>query len=126
MPRVESQETVPCAAGACQSKEKHALPVAGTMSVMTAGTASVLRFAAMLLAAFLLGVPSAWGALALWYQAPGSLLKRLIVLLWSAFALGVVIALWQGHAAPAFLSFALAFGVLLIWWQRITPTNERL
>ena len=71
------------------------------MSVMTAGTASVLRFAAMLLAAFLLGVPSAWGALALWYQAPGSLLKRLIVLLWSAFALGVVIALWQGHAAPA-------------------------
>jgi len=93
---------------------------------MTAGTASVLRFAAMLLASLLLGVSAAWGAVALWYQAPGSLLKRLIVLLWSAFALGVLIALWQGHAGPAFLSFALAFGLLLIWWQRITPTNERL
>jgi len=96
------------------------------MNAMTAGTASVLRFAAMLLATFLLGVPAAWGVLALWYQAPGSLLKRLIVLLWSAFALGELIALWQGHAGPAFASFALAFGLLLIWWQRITPTNERL
>jgi hypothetical protein len=92
----------------------------------TASTASVLRFAALLLATLLLGVPAAWGALALWYQAPGGPLKGVVVLLWSAFTLGVLIALWQGRAGLAFLSFALAFGVLLIWWQSIAPTNERL
>ena len=94
--------------------------------MLTASTVSVLRFAAMLVATLLLGVPAVWGALALWYQAPGGQLKGILVLLWSAFALGVLIALWQGRAGLAFLSFALAFAVLLIWWQRITPTNERL
>lgn len=92
----------------------------------TAGLESVLRFAALLLATVVLIVPAAWAALALWYQAPGEQLKHIFVLLWSAFALGVLIALWQGHAGAAFLSFALAFAVLLVWWRRITPTNERL
>ncbi len=75
--RVESQETVPCAAGACQSNDETTRrAVAGTMTaMMTAGTASVLRFAAMLLATLLLGISAAWGAVALWYQAPGSRLK---------------------------------------------------
>jgi hypothetical protein len=101
--------------------------VAGTMRrMMTASAASVLRFAAMLSATLLLGIPSVWAALALWYQAPVGRLKSVIVLLWSAFALGVLIALWQGRAVLACLSFALAFAVLLIWWRRIAPTNERL
>jgi hypothetical protein len=100
---------------------------AGTMSSMlTAGSASILRFAALLLATLLLGVPAVWAALALWYQAPGGALKSVLVLLWSGFTLGILIALWQGRAGLAFLSFALAFAVLLVWWQSITPTNERL
>ena len=94
--------------------------------MLTPGSASILRIAALLLATLLLGVPAVWAALALWYQGPGGALKSVIVLLWSAFALGVLIALWQGRAGLAFLSFALAFGVLLIWWQSIAPTNERL
>jgi hypothetical protein len=92
---------------------------------MTAATAGALRFAAMLLATLLLGVPALWGALALWYQAPGGQ-RSVIVVLWGAFTLGILIALWQGRAGLAFVSFALAFGILLIWWQRITPTNESL
>jgi hypothetical protein len=100
--------------------------VAGTMHMMTAGTASVLRFAALLVATLLLGIPGVWAALALWYQAPGGQFKSVIVVLWCAFALGVLVALWQGRAGLAFLSFAFAFAVLLIWWQRIAPTNERL
>jgi hypothetical protein len=100
--------------------------VAGTMSTMPASTANVLRFAAMLVATLLLGIPAVWGALALWYQAPGGQLKSVIVLLWSAFALGVLIALWQGRAGLASLSFAIAFALLLLWWQHIVPTNERL
>jgi hypothetical protein len=92
--------------------------------MISAASASVLRFAALVLATLLLGIPGAWAALALWYQ--GGQLKSVLVLLWSAFTLGVLIALWQGRAGLAFLSFALAFGVLLVWWQSIAPTNERL
>jgi len=96
------------------------------MSMMSASTASVLRFSAMLLATPLLGVPAVWAALALCYQAPRGPLRSVIVLLWSAFTLGILIALWQDRAGLAFLSFALAFGVLLVWWRSIAPSNERL
>ncbi len=92
----------------------------------TASAAGVLRFAAMLAATLLLAIPAAWAALALWYQAPGRQFKSILVLLWSAFAFGVLIVLWQGRAGLAFSSFALAFAILLIWWRRIAPTNERL
>jgi len=104
----------------------HASRVAGTMSAtMTASAASILRFAAMLLATLLLGLPSAWGALALWYQAPGGQFKIGMIALWTAFSLGVIVALWQGRSGAAFLSFAIAFGILAIWWQRISPSNDR-
>lgn len=93
---------------------------------MSLSALSVLRFTAMLAATLLLGVPALWGALALWFQAPGGQFRSVFVLMWSAFALGVLIALWEGRAGLAFLSFALAFAVLLIWWQRISPTNESL
>lgn len=92
---------------------------------MTASAASVLHFAALLLATLLLGISAAWGALALWYQGPGSRLKIGIIGLWAAFGIGVIVALWQGRAGLAFLSFAVAFGILSIWWQRIAPTNDR-
>ncbi|HEX3397538.1 MAG TPA: DUF4105 domain-containing protein [Steroidobacteraceae bacterium] len=92
---------------------------------MTASAASILRFAAMLLATLLIGMPAAWGTLALWYQAPGRQLKIAIIGLWAAFSLGVIVALWQGRAELALLSFILAFGTLLVWWQRISPTNDR-
>ncbi len=91
-----------------------------------AGIESVLRFAASAVATVLLVIPAAWAALALGYQAPGRQLKRIIVLLWSAFALGLLVALWRGHAGLALISFALAFTVLAAWWRRIKPTNDRL
>ena len=94
-------------------------------ATMTASAASILRFAALLLATLLLGMPAAWGALALWYQAPGGQLKIGIIALWTAFSLGVIVALWQGRSGAAFLSFAIAFGILLVWWQQISPSNDR-
>ncbi len=91
---------------------------------MTASAANILRFAAVLLATLLLGLPAVWGALALWYQAPGGQLKYALIALWSTLSLGVLIALWHGRAGLAFLSFAIAFGILLIWWQQISPGND--
>jgi hypothetical protein len=94
--------------------------------IMTDSAASILRLPAMLLATVVLVIPAVWAALALWYQAPRGPLKSVFVLLWCAFTIGVLIALWQGRGGLAFFSFALAFGILLLWWQRITPTNDRL
>ena len=80
----------------------------------------------MLLASLLIGLPAAWGTLALWYQAPGVRLKIVIIVLWVAFSIGVLAALWHGRAVLAVASFALAFTAMLFWWQRILPSNDRL
>jgi uncharacterized protein DUF4105 len=89
--------------------------------------AGLLRFATIFLATLLVGSSAIWGVLALWYQAPGGhALKILCVLLWAAFSLAILIALWQGRTAVGVLTFALAFSALLTWWQHIEPTNDRV
>ena len=94
---------------------------------MTVSGASLLRFAVTFLATLVVASSAIWGALALWYQAPGGqALKTLCVLLWMAFSLGVLLALWQGRTTPGLLAFAVAFGALLIWWHRIAPSNDRI
>ena len=95
--------------------------------IMTAGAASVLQFIATLLATLLIGLPSAWAVLAIWYQAPGGQpVKSGMILLWTAFSVAVLAALWHGRAGAALLAFVPAFGALVFWWRRIKPTNDRL
>jgi len=94
---------------------------------MTAGGTSLLRLTAVSLATLLVGLCAIWGGFALSYQAPGGqVLKTLCVLLWAAFSVTILAALWQGRATVGFLAFAVAFCALLVWWQRITPTNDRI
>jgi Domain of unknown function (DUF4105) len=93
---------------------------------MSATTSGILRILATLLTTLLIGLPAAWGTLALWYQAPGARLKIAIIVLWVAFSLGVVVVLWQGRAALALAGFVLAFSAMLIWWHGIVPSNDRL
>jgi hypothetical protein len=38
----------------------------------------------------------------------------------------MIFAVWNGRAAVGLLAFAAAFAILLVWWQRIPPTNHRL
>jgi Domain of unknown function (DUF4105) len=93
---------------------------------MAVNSATLLRLTGLLLASLLVGLPAAWGVLALWYQAPGGqAIKGGIALLWLVFSLVALVALWQGRAALSLLVFAFAFSALLIWWQRIVPTNDR-
>jgi Domain of unknown function (DUF4105) len=94
---------------------------------MAIGAAVLLRFAGTLLATLIVGFSAIWGAFALWYRTPGGqALKRLSVLLWVGFNLTLMIAFWQGRTAVGLLAFAVVFGVLLIWWQRIAPSNDRI
>jgi len=94
---------------------------------MTSSAAAVLRIAAMVLATLIIGFSALWGAFALWYQAPGGhALKTLWVVVWAGFNVTLLIALWQGRSAIALLAFAVACGVMQVWWQRIPPSNDRI
>jgi hypothetical protein len=85
-----------------------------------------VRLAVNLLAGAVIALTAAWGVLALWYQAPGGHAgKIIIVLLWAIFTVAVLACLWQGRAALGSGAFALAFAVLLVWWHRIPPSNDR-
>ncbi len=79
------------------------------------------------LATLIAGCCAIWGALALWFQARGGRAsKTLSVLSWAGFSLMLMIAFWQGRTAAGLLGFSAAFGALLIWWQRIEPSNDRI
>ena len=94
---------------------------------MSDGAVTFLRFAAAVLATLIMGSSAIWGAFALWYQEPGGqTLKTLGVLLWCAVCLILVIGVWQGRAALAVPVFAALFVGLLIWWQGIRPSNDRI
>jgi hypothetical protein len=94
---------------------------------MSSNMPALLRIMATSLATFVVTISALWGAFALWYQAPGGqTLKALSVLLWLGFNLTLLIGLWQERAAISLLAFLVAFGVLLIWWQRIPPSNDRI
>jgi hypothetical protein len=94
---------------------------------MNPTTASFLRIAATVLATCIIGLPAIWAGFALWYQIPGGqVVKALSVVLWSAFGLAMLIALWQGRITVAVLAFGLAFAALLIWWTRLPATNDQV
>src|SRR5580698_9710907 len=77
-----------------------------------------------ILAILLLG---AWTAVALWFQAPGGALVRvLLILVWVAFGGALLLGLHRGHGPLALLCFAAAFGIVLVWWHTLRPSNERL
>jgi hypothetical protein len=93
---------------------------------MSAVAGNILRITITLLATLLIGLPAAWAALAIWFQAPGGQLpKTVMVVLWLAFSVAMLAALWQGRPGMAVLVFAAVFGALLFWWRTIQPANDR-
>jgi hypothetical protein len=89
--------------------------------------AEIARLAAASSATLALACCAIWGGFVLWFHAPGGKAGRwLCVLAWAAFSTAVLVELWQGRAAAGSLTFAPAFGVLLIGWRRIAPSNDRI
>lgn len=94
---------------------------------MTFNAPSLVRFTVTLLATLIVGGSAIWGTFAVWYQAPGGpVLRTLSALAWVCLSVAVLVALWHGRTLPAVAAFALLFGGLLLWWQRIAPSNDRL
>lgn len=80
-------------------------------------------------ATLLLAVPALWGGVALAYQAPGgSWGKAALVSLWSVLALGAAVALWRRGSwrRRAGWAFVAALALLVIWWQSLAPSNDRV
>jgi hypothetical protein len=87
---------------------------------------NILRIVTTSLASVLIGLPAAWAVLALWYQAPGNqFVKIIIITFWLVFCVCMILILWHGRAAAGLAGFALAFALLLVWWHRLPPTNDR-
>jgi hypothetical protein len=92
---------------------------------MTPTTASSLRAAATVLSSLIIIFPAIWGGFALWYQITGGqFIKGLCVVLWGAFSVAMLTALWQGRFAVGVIAFTVALVGLLVWWTRLTPTND--
>ncbi|NMG64694.1 DUF4105 domain-containing protein [Azoarcus indigens] len=67
-----------------------------------------------------------WGAMALGYRLEWPLAGLgLLIAGWTLLGLGLVVALWRGHASMALAGYALAFAVLLAWWNSLQPSNDR-
>lgn len=68
-----------------------------------------------------------WGALALWYRAPGGRSSRsALSAAWSGFGIVCLAGVWTEEWGTAALwTFAAGYGTLLAWWQRLRPSNDR-
>ena len=80
-----------------------------------------------LLAALVIAGTATWGALALWFKFSASRLPKLLAItLWTAFSVAVLIVFCQDRVTLGLLGFVAGFAVLLIWWQRLKPSNDRV
>ena len=79
------------------------------------------------LLALILALPATWGCCALWYQVPGGKpLKIVVVTLWALFSALLLLALYRTRMLYAAVAFAVAFAGLLLWWQHVLPSNDRI
>ena len=87
----------------------------------------LLKFAALGVATLLVGIATAWGATALWYQASGGrALKTLIVGVWLTLCAALLVSAWRDLALFSLTAFAVSYSLLLWWWHRIPASNDRI
>ena len=90
---------------------------------------ATLSAAARVAVTLLLAASALWGGLALAYQAPGGQWGRAAAIaVWTALALGAVVALWRRVAwrRRAGWGYGVALALLLVWWQTLAPSNDRV
>ncbi|NYE26578.1 Lnb N-terminal periplasmic domain-containing protein [Pigmentiphaga litoralis] len=69
---------------------------------------------------------AAWGAMALWYQVPfPPAVKAALVAAWVLIALTALGLAWRERSWLGFAAYAVAFVLLSIWWNTLTPSNNR-
>lgn len=87
----------------------------------------ILRIFLRILVTLVVVLATAWGSLALWYQLPMTTAsKYAFIALWCMLALGLLFALWRRRPRLALGGFLLLFALLLVWWNTLAPSNQRL
>ena len=90
-------------------------------------TRRILLILGLSVAGLVIAIVTGWGALVLFYLAPGSVAVR-TALAWGFAAIGLVTigALAVRRARrPAFVVFAAALVLVLVAWNRTAPSNDR-
>lgn len=73
-----------------------------------------------------IALETGWGALALWIRAPLSAAWKLVVVLaWVTLALAAIAGLVWPRWWPGLVLHGAALAVVLVWWLRIRPSNDR-
>lgn len=73
-----------------------------------------------------IALETGWGALALWIRAPlSSTWKLVAVQAWVMVALAAIAGLVWPRWWPGLVLHGAALAVLLVWWLRIRPSNDR-
>ena len=94
---------------------------------MSPATLATLAFAGKVAATLAVFLATAWGAAALWFKlSEDALLTRFGVVTWSLVGVCPIVAFWSGHFPAGILAFALSFALLLAWWLRLEPSNDRV
>lgn len=85
-------------------------------------TAIIIRVVAT---ATILGF-AGWGAMALFYQAPGALpLRVLVAVLWVILSLAALYAYLRLRSRLVVLAYPVMLALLLFWWDAIPASNDR-
>jgi hypothetical protein len=97
-------------------------PSRGTLTLRRVGRRILIAVAVIVLPLLIL-----WGGFALWYQIPsGPIVKAIMVVVWAAIGLSLLIVALKGRPLVALGGFAAAFAGLLVWWNHIPPSNNRV
>jgi len=68
-----------------------------------------------------------WGCLALAYRVPGGqIMQGAAALAWAALCLYAAVALWRGRTRRAIWTWLIGMAALLVWWQTLAPSNDRI
>lgn len=87
----------------------------------------MLRLFARLLSWLIIVPASAWGLLALHYQLSFTPTQNLFILLtWVGLTAYVLHLYWQGSWKLGTLLYLVLHGELLLWWDSIEPSHERI
>jgi hypothetical protein len=85
-----------------------------------------LRILLASLVGVLIAAVTAWGSLAIDYRAPfGVAARQVLAIVFAVLGVAAIIGLFARRMRFASVGFLVSFVLLLVWWSRIEPRNDR-
>jgi hypothetical protein len=86
----------------------------------------VLRILPLSFVAIVVALATGWCVLAIEYRAPlGDAVRHTLQVALALLGVGAVVGLFARRVRRATLAFVVAFALVLVWWSRIEPRNDR-